>query len=60
MSKPYYSEECTSTLASTYSDSTNEKKIITTDLNNGCTESHGGSSAAAPIASGMVIKASFI
>ena len=53
MSKPYYSEECTSTLASTYSDSTNEKKIITTDLNNGCTESHGGSSAAAPIASGI-------
>ena len=45
--KSHHLEECTATLASTFSES-----IITTDLNNECTEFHGGSSAAAPFASG--------
>ncbi len=45
--KLHHLEECTATLASTFSQS-----IITTDLNNECTEFHGGSSAAAPFASG--------
>ena len=35
---PWYSESCSSTMATTYSSgSSGERKVITTDLHNGCT-----------------------
>jgi len=52
---PWYSEACSSTMASTYSSgSSGERKVITTDLHNGCTSSHTGTSASAPMAAGVV------
>ncbi|XP_069137192.1 furin-like protease kpc-1 isoform X1 [Argopecten irradians] len=51
---PWYSEACSSTLATTYSSgSGGEKQIVTTDLRKGCTESHTGTSASAPLAAGI-------
>ncbi|XP_074649613.1 furin-like protease kpc-1 [Tubulanus polymorphus] len=51
---PWYSEACSSTLATTYSSGTgSERQIVTTDLRQGCTESHTGTSASAPIAAGI-------
>lgn len=51
---PWYSEACSSTLATTYSSgSGGERQIVTTDLRKGCTESHTGTSASAPIAAGI-------
>lgn len=53
--KPWYLEQCSSTLTSTYSSgSVGEKQIITTDLHNICTERHTGTSASAPLAAGMM------
>ena len=53
-SKPWYSEECSSTLAVTYSSgSGKEKQILSTDLHGKCTERHTGTSAAAPLAAGI-------
>ncbi|XP_074651070.1 proprotein convertase subtilisin/kexin type 6-like [Tubulanus polymorphus] len=55
--KPWYLEECSSTLATTYSSGENlpikERQIVTTDLRNQCTESHTGTSASAPLAAGI-------
>ncbi|CAF0869311.1 unnamed protein product [Adineta steineri] len=52
--KPWYLEECSATLASVYSSgSSGERSISTTDLNHGCTDSHTGTSAAAPLAAGI-------
>merc|ERR550519_108603 len=52
---PWYSEKCSSTLATTYSSgSSGEQKIVTTDLHNGCTSSHTGTSASAPLAAGII------
>ncbi|XP_077174312.1 furin [Paroedura picta] len=52
---PWYSEACSSTLATTYSSgSKNEKQIVTTDLRQKCTESHTGTSASAPLAAGII------
>lgn len=53
--KPWYLEECSSTLTTTYSsgESYRERKIVTTDLHDRCTESHTGTSASAPIAAGL-------
>ncbi|XP_063677643.1 furin-like protease kpc-1 isoform X1 [Bolinopsis microptera] len=52
---PAYVEECSATLAAAYSSGTNnERRIATTDLNSGCTEQHGGTSAAAPLAAGVI------
>ena len=52
--KPWYAEECSSTLAVTYSSgSGNEKQILSTDLHSKCTERHTGTSAAAPLAAGI-------
>lgn len=51
--KPYYSENCASALASTYS-SGGGRSITTTDLHKRCTSSHSGTSAAAPIAAGIL------
>ncbi|XP_013384579.1 furin isoform X2 [Lingula anatina] len=51
---PWYSEACSSTLATTYSSgSGNERQIVTTDLRKACTESHTGTSASAPLAAGI-------
>ncbi|XP_077988680.1 furin-1-like [Glandiceps talaboti] len=51
---PWYSENCSSTLATTYSSgSGSERQIITTDLRKGCTDRHSGTSASAPLAAGI-------
>ena len=51
---PWYSEACSSTLATTYSSGEQgEKMIVTTDLRQGCTEMHTGTSASAPLAAGI-------
>ncbi|KAL4227608.1 hypothetical protein ACF0H5_013049 [Mactra antiquata] len=51
---PWYSEACSSTLATTYSSgSADERQIVTTDINKGCTETHTGTSASAPLAAGL-------
>ena len=61
---PYYAEECASMLASTFSSGNPQgrdtRKIVTTDWTmgrsstHGCTSSHTGTSAATPLAAGMV------
>ncbi|XP_037079517.1 furin-like protease 1 [Pollicipes pollicipes] len=51
---PWYSEACSSTLATTYSSGSGlEKQIVTTDLHRGCTTTHTGTSASAPLAAGI-------
>ncbi|XP_043483966.1 furin-like protease 1 isoform X2 [Leptopilina heterotoma] len=51
---PWYSEKCSSTLATTYSSGlSNEKQVVTTDLHHHCTSSHTGTSASAPLAAGI-------
>ncbi|XP_078423427.1 proprotein convertase subtilisin/kexin type 5b isoform X2 [Cetorhinus maximus] len=53
--KPWYLEECSSTLATTYSSGESyDRKIITTDLRQRCTDSHTGTSASAPMAAGII------
>ncbi|KAJ8003007.1 hypothetical protein DPEC_G00164890 [Dallia pectoralis] len=52
---PWYSEACSSTLATTFSSGNpNEKQIVTTDLRQNCTDSHTGTSASAPLAAGII------
>ena len=55
---PYYAEQCSAILAVTYSNGRNygDRSIVTTDStkNGGCTQSFSGTSAAAPIAAGIV------
>ncbi|KAK3508672.1 hypothetical protein QTP70_003316 [Hemibagrus guttatus] len=51
--KPWYLEECSSTLASTYS-SGESLGIVTTDLKQRCTDEHSGTSASAPMAAGII------
>uniref|UniRef100_A0A673X1V4 Furin (paired basic amino acid cleaving enzyme) b n=1 Tax=Salmo trutta TaxID=8032 RepID=A0A673X1V4_SALTR len=52
---PWYSEACSSTLATTFSSGNpNEKQIVTTDLRQKCTDSHTGTSASAPLAAGII------
>merc|ERR1712096_503294 len=54
---PWYSEQCSSTLATTYSSGSSrrgERKVITTDLHGRCTSSHTGTSASSPMAAAMV------
>ena len=51
---PWYSEACSSTLATTYSSgAVREKQIVTTDLHHSCTSCHTGTSASAPLAAGI-------
>ncbi|XP_068246773.1 furin-like protease 1, isoforms 1/1-X/2 [Palaemon carinicauda] len=51
---PWYSEACSSTLATTYSSgSLGERQIVTTDLHHSCTPSHTGTSASAPLAAAI-------
>jgi len=52
---PWYSEACSSTLATTYSSgTTSERQIVTTDLHHSCTLKHTGTSASAPMAAGII------
>ncbi|XP_023311252.1 neuroendocrine convertase 1-like [Anoplophora glabripennis] len=52
---PWYGEACASTLAVTYSSGAyKDQMIATTDLNNGCTIKHTGTSASAPLAAGII------
>jgi proprotein convertase subtilisin/kexin type 1 len=51
----WYGESCPSTLTSTYSSGAyTDQKIATTDVGGGCTVSHTGTSAAAPLAAGIL------
>ncbi|XP_063930829.1 furin-like isoform X2 [Zophobas morio] len=53
-SSPQYAETCSAIIAATYSSGTSGDSYITTsDLHNSCTFTHGGTSAAAPIASAI-------
>ncbi|KAL4234105.1 Neuroendocrine convertase 1 [Mactra antiquata] len=52
--KPWYAEQCASTLATAYSSGAyNDQRIATADLHNKCTSGHTGTSAAAPLAAGI-------
>ncbi|XP_056138927.1 proprotein convertase subtilisin/kexin type 7 [Lampris incognitus] len=56
---PFYAEECASMLAVTFSSGRNNlRSIVTSDWSmqqgTGCTDGHTGTSAAAPLAAGMV------
>ena len=52
---PWYSEPCSSTLATTYSSgSGSDRMIMSTDLRHGCTDRHTGTSASAPLAAGVI------
>ncbi|XP_067364102.1 proprotein convertase subtilisin/kexin type 7 isoform X2 [Channa argus] len=56
---PFYAEECASMLAVTFSSGNNNlRSIVTSDWSmqqgTGCTEGHTGTSAAAPLAAGMI------
>jgi len=54
---PWYSEQCSSTLATTYSSGSSrqgERKVVTTDLHGRCTTSHTGTSASSPMAAGII------
>ncbi|XP_073509491.1 proprotein convertase subtilisin/kexin type 6 isoform X1 [Phyllobates terribilis] len=53
--KPWYLEECPSTLATTYSSGAfYERKIVTTDLRQRCTDDHTGTSVSAPMVAGVI------
>jgi len=52
--KPWYLEECASTLTTTYSSgNSREQQIVSTDLHGKCTTEHTGTSASAPLAAGL-------
>ncbi|CAG0923982.1 unnamed protein product, partial [Notodromas monacha] len=52
---PWYGEKCGSTMAATYSSGAyKDQKITTTDLHDSCTVDHTGTSAAAPLAAGII------
>nr|CDP91732.1 BMA-BLI-4, isoform c [Brugia malayi] len=51
---PWYLEECPSTIATTYSSANMNQPAITVDVPHGCTRSHTGTSASAPIAAGII------
>ncbi|CAF4828773.1 unnamed protein product [Pieris macdunnoughi] len=52
---PWYGETCSSTLATAYSSGAyKDQKIVTTDTNDSCTLGHTGTSAAAPLAAGII------
>ncbi|KAM6369201.1 proprotein convertase subtilisin/kexin type 4 [Pluvialis apricaria] len=53
--RPRYSESCSAVLTTTYSSrTTSEVQIATTDLHHRCTNKHTGTSALAPLATGMI------
>ncbi|CEF65273.1 Proprotein convertase subtilisin/kexin type 4 [Strongyloides ratti] len=54
-SRPWYLEECPSIIATTHSSANkNQPGIVTIDAPVGCTKSHSGTSASAPIAAGII------
>lgn len=53
--RPWYLEECPSSIATTYSSANmNQPAIVTVDVPNGCTRTHTGTSASAPLAAGII------
>ncbi|KAF2099321.1 hypothetical protein NA57DRAFT_9805, partial [Rhizodiscina lignyota] len=51
---PWYSEQCSALMVVTYSSGSATSAITTTDVGiNTCTDTHGGTSAAGPLASGV-------
>uniref|UniRef100_A0A7E4ZQC0 P/Homo B domain-containing protein n=1 Tax=Panagrellus redivivus TaxID=6233 RepID=A0A7E4ZQC0_PANRE len=53
--RPWYLEECPSTIAATYSSANiNQPAIVTVDVPAGCTKMHTGTSASAPLAAGII------
>ncbi|KHN71937.1 Endoprotease bli-4 [Toxocara canis] len=53
--RPWYLEECPSSIATTYSSANmNQPAIVTVDVPHGCTRSHTGTSASAPLAAGII------
>ncbi|XP_050520108.1 neuroendocrine convertase 1-like [Daktulosphaira vitifoliae] len=50
----HYSERCPSVMVTAYSGAGNSKNIVTTDVRGGCTTKHTGTSAAAPLISGII------
>ncbi|XP_022172642.1 neuroendocrine convertase 1-like isoform X2 [Myzus persicae] len=52
---PEYAERCAAVIATAYSGGLDDGvKIVTSDINNTCTLSHTGTSAAAPLAAGVI------
>uniref|UniRef100_A0AAQ5XII5 Proprotein convertase subtilisin/kexin type 6 n=1 Tax=Amphiprion ocellaris TaxID=80972 RepID=A0AAQ5XII5_AMPOC len=53
--KPWYLEVCSSIMATTYSSGEfNERKPVTTDVRQRCTDGHTGTSVSAPIVAGII------
>ncbi|XP_076879104.1 proprotein convertase subtilisin/kexin type 6 [Brachyhypopomus gauderio] len=53
--KPWYLEVCSSTLATTYSSGEfYDRKIVTTDMRQRCTDGHTGTSVSAPMVAGII------
>ncbi|KAE9420583.1 hypothetical protein Angca_003923 [Angiostrongylus cantonensis] len=53
--RPWYLEECPSSIATTYSSANiNQPAIVTVDVPAGCTNMHTGTSASAPLAAGII------
>ncbi|XP_059160096.1 neuroendocrine convertase 1-like [Physella acuta] len=50
---PSYSERCASTMTTTYSNGYG-RGVVSSDIHNGCTDSHTGTSASAPMAAGAL------
>ncbi|BFY97111.1 hypothetical protein BsWGS_00151 [Bradybaena similaris] len=51
----YYTEKCSSTLATTFSGGmSRDNRVVSADINNGCTEDFTGTSAAVPMTSGIL------
>lgn len=49
-----YSERCSAVIATAFSSGLNGQHVVTTDVNNGCTQVHTGTSAAAPLVAGIL------
>ncbi|CAD6184311.1 unnamed protein product [Caenorhabditis auriculariae] len=53
--RPWYLEECPSSIATTYSSADfRQPAIVTVDVPSGCTDKHTGTSASAPLAAGII------
>ncbi|TRY57783.1 hypothetical protein DNTS_012046 [Danionella cerebrum] len=53
--KPWYLEPCSSTLATSFSSGEfYDRKIVTTDLHQRCTDGHTGTSVSAPMVAGVI------
>ena len=52
---PWYTERCSSIIATTYSSGViSERKVVTTDLYGGCTDKFSGTGTSAPMAAGLI------